>query len=156
MHCTSDKSLDSYSHLINRLPYDEFATLPFPITDDCVQEILTFFSHLISPLTLTNLVMGCFDFSSLSNPLPVALHDGQAQYCAWHLQPALVGSSFPSSVICNLMSVTCTSSKIKPTHEIYCIVFVVCLLEILVTWKSLFRLREILCYCYLKHKQESA
>lgn len=89
----------------------------------CPRDINLFFPHLISPLTLTNLVMGCFDFSSLSNPLPVALHDGQAQYCAWHLQPALVGSSFPSSVVFNLMSVTRTSSKNWPFlwNFLYCI-----------------------------------
>ncbi len=105
---------------------------PFPITDDCVQEILTFFSHLISPLTLTNLVTGCFDFSSLSNPLPVALHDGQAQYCAWHLQPALVGSSFPSSVICNLMSVTRTSSK--SNHPVRFAVFIATFIVFMRFW----------------------
>lgn len=66
---------------------------------------------LFSPLILTNLVMGCFDFSSLSNPLPVALHDGQAQYCAWLLQPVLVGSSFPSRALCNLTYVNHTSPK---------------------------------------------
>lgn len=28
-------------------------------------------------------------------PPPAAMHDGQARYCAWHLQQVLVGASFP-------------------------------------------------------------
>lgn len=90
----------------------------------CLRNI-NFFSHVISPFPLTNLVMGCFDFSSLPNPLPVALHDGQAQYCAWHLQPALVGSSFSFFscfffLFCNLVSLSHWSSKSNCPIKIIC------------------------------------
>lgn len=139
MHLTSDKN-----HLMNK-----YAAITSSITDDC-PEILTFPSphHLISPLTLNEPYDGLFWFLfPISNPLPVALHDGQAQYCAWHLQRALVGASFPSSVLCDLQSVTRMSSK--SNQQLFLHVFTMCGgISICYVYCGMFKgFEDILVYC---------
>lgn len=50
VNCTSDKSLDSHSHLINRLPFDEFTTSPFSNHWWlCPRDINLFFPPYLSP-----------------------------------------------------------------------------------------------------------
>lgn len=96
-----------------------------------VMHILHFFSSLFTPPS--------------PNTPPAAMHDGQARYCAWHLQQVLVGASFPllntlSPLWSHVCAIELTTQREHLLH--FCAHFIVLTL-----------CYEALCWCFFTSKQ---